>query len=145
MHRHDALAGPGRARDPRRPVEITLHCAALGGMQEDQPLLPRLLQRLGECCLVGGDPEAALRIGVSERVSHEIPSSRPGRRTLAGGEREQRFLRFLREPVEDSEQIVVAKEPAHRLEIDGRYAEAQEIIIALCSEDWRHRVALQPA
>jgi hypothetical protein len=56
MHRHDALAGPGRARDPCRPVEVALDCIALGRVQEDEPLLPRPLQRLGEGRLIDGDP-----------------------------------------------------------------------------------------
>ena len=145
MHCHDALAGPGRARDPCRSVEISLHRAALSGMQEHQPLFPWPLQRLGERCLVGSDPEAAPRIRVEERIGYEIPRSRPSRWTVACGKREQRFLRLLREPVEDSEQIVIVREPADRLEIDGRYAEAQEVIIALGGEERRRRVALRSA
>lgn len=143
MHRHYALAGPGRARDPCRSVEVSLHRTALGGMQEDQPFFPRSFQRLNERCFVGGDPEPSLRIGVSERVGCGSLQRRPGNRALADREGKQRLLRFLREPIEDCEQIIVAGEPTHRLEIDGRDAEAQEVIIALCGEDWRHRVGLR--
>jgi hypothetical protein len=114
-------------------------------MQEHQPLFPWPLQSLGQCRLVGSDPEAALGIWMQERVGCEISRSWPSRRTITGREREQRFLRFLREPVQDTEQFVIAGEPAHGFEVDGRDAEAQEIIVALGSEERRCRVALRRA
>ena len=82
---------------------------------------------------------------MQERVAYEISCGRPSCRTIAGREREQRFLRFLREPVEDSEQIVVAEDPAHSLEVDGWYAEAQEVVITLDGEERRRRVGLRRA
>jgi hypothetical protein len=63
-------------------------------MQEDEPLFPRPLQRLGERSLVGSDPEPALRVRVSERVGRGTLRHGPGRRALTGRERKQRLLRL---------------------------------------------------
>ena len=68
VQRDHRLAGAGRAGDARRAVEVPLDDRLLCGVQEDRPPLPRIVERAGQLFHVRHHAEAALRVGMLERV-----------------------------------------------------------------------------
>src|SRR4051794_7526959 len=68
MERDDRLARPCRPGNPCRSSVVTLHQLALGWVQEDRPFIPWVIQGSFELFHITHDTEAALSVGVGERV-----------------------------------------------------------------------------
>src|ERR1019366_304826 len=68
MQGHDGLARAGGAGDTGWSSVDALDPLALFGMQEDRPFLPREIERALELLDVGHHAEAALGIGMIERI-----------------------------------------------------------------------------
>ena len=68
MQRDHRLAGAGRAGDARRASILAIHELLLRGVQEHRPLLPRVVEGSLQRVRVLHDAEAALRVGMGERV-----------------------------------------------------------------------------
>ena len=68
MQGNDGLAGAGRAGDAHGAVEVALHQLPLGGVEEDDPLLPGEAQRLLQLGNVLHHAEATLCIGMQEGI-----------------------------------------------------------------------------
>src|ERR1019366_10244295 len=68
MQRDYCFPSSGRTRDASRPTVIPFHQEALRGMEKDGPLLPRILERPLQFCLIVHHAEAALCVGMLEWV-----------------------------------------------------------------------------
>ena len=66
MQRHDSLAGARGAGNSCRAGVVALHDVALGRMEEDDPLLPGMVEGLTEFFRVLHRPEATLRVWMRE-------------------------------------------------------------------------------
>ena len=88
VQRDDGLPGAGGPGDAGRTVVATLDDGPLGRVEEDRPLLPRVVE--GALQLVGvlHEPEPPLSVGVVEGIRVLVCVHRRGRRA-AGGELEQ--------------------------------------------------------
>lgn len=69
MQRDNRLAGTGGTGHARGAGKRSLYPITLRRMQKDRPLVPRCVQRRTQLFHIGHQTEAALRIGVLERVS----------------------------------------------------------------------------
>lgn len=82
-------------------------------MQEDRPLVPRIVERLLQFFGIGQDAEAALGVRVSKRIG--LDRSRFGRLWfLAHSQFQQSFLRLLGQVLDDVEQGVLGEGSARR-------------------------------
>ena len=68
MQRNDGLAGTGRTRHPRWTAVIALNQSALRRMKEDRPFVPGIVERALQFLDVGHHAEAALGVGMRERI-----------------------------------------------------------------------------
>ncbi len=89
----DGFAGTGRAGDAGGAFVVAFDNVALGGVEEDGPLFPRVIEGGGELFGIGHDAEAALGVGVSEGVCAWWHRD-GGLRCAAGGEQEEGFRGF---------------------------------------------------
>ena len=139
MQRDDGLAGPGRARDAGGPGEIAGDERRLRGMQEDGPFLPRLVERATQGLDVAKNAEAALRVGMGERVGFDgLRLRRFG--LLSDRELQQRFLRLLRHMGDHVEQRVLVGR-ADVVDPFLRHAEGHQLDLAQVAEQLRFRCA----
>ena len=97
-------------------------------MQEDRPLLPRILQGLLHLLVVGHDAEAALRVRMGER----IPIRGRGRRTFrraAGGKCHQSFGGLGGEVIGDLQEGVFVVYLPDVFQPFGRNAIVQQLVV----------------
>jgi hypothetical protein len=80
-----------RAGDARRTIEAAIDDALLAWVEEDDPSLPRRIQRRRKLRLVADRAEAALRVGMGEGIGGD-GRFRDGSREVATGPGKQRAL-----------------------------------------------------
>src|SRR5579871_5275451 len=68
MQSNDGLARARRARHPRRTTIVALNQSALGWMKENRPFIPGVAERALQFLCVGHHAEAALCVGMRERI-----------------------------------------------------------------------------
>ena len=68
MQRDDGLAGAGGAGDARRTLKVPLNKLALGGVKEDGPLFPGVIEGAGKFVEIAHDTEAAQSVGMLEWI-----------------------------------------------------------------------------
>jgi hypothetical protein len=124
VKRDDRLAGAGRARDARRAGVVAIDHAALRRVQKDRPFVPRVFEGAFQLLDIGQDTEAALRVGVAERIGLDR-RRRWNLRRSAGRQVQQRLARFLRQVIGEVEQGVLGR-AAHFTDSFGRHPIGEE-------------------
>ena len=128
----DGLACASRAGNSRRAGVIAFHPLPLFGVQEDRPFFPRKIERALQLVHVGHHAEAALCIGVVERIRR-----RHNRLRCAGlaarRQFQQRLRCFGRQMVAQCQQRVLGR-LLHIVQPFGGHAVAEQLIISSVGE-----------
>jgi hypothetical protein len=137
VQRHDRLACAGTAAYPGRPAVVAVDQPPLRRMQEDRPLVPRVIEGSFEFLDIGQHLEPALRVGMGERIGLDRRPFRH-RRGGAGRQVQQGLGSLLRQPFGDVEQGVLVGSP-DLIEPFGRHSVAEQRIVGDPLEQQRFR------
>ena len=132
---HDSLAGAGRPRYPCGAAIVPFHPLALRRMQEDGPFLPGIGEGAFQFCDIVHHAEAALGIGVVERIGAGGHGLRD-LRLATGGQFQQRLSGLTRQVVSQCQQGVFVR-LAHVVQPLDRHAIVQERILSEVLEQAR--------
>ena len=137
VQRDDGLARARRTGDAGRAGVVALHPLPLLGVQEDRPLLPREIEGALQLLDIGHHAEAALGVGMVERVRLRRHGLRHAR-LAAGRQFQQRLRRLGRQVVGQGQQRVLGRR-LHIVQPLGRHAVAEQFVVATFGEQGRLR------
>ncbi len=126
MQGDHGLAGAGRSGHARRAVEGALHHGALGGVEEDRPFLPGCVQGGLQLDQVLDGAEAALRVGMGERVDRRCHGLR-FRQVAGGGIFQRRFRRLGRQVRREVKEAVFRRCLDRRQPVIG-HADREQVV-----------------
>ena len=133
VQRHDGLACARRTGDARRPGVVALHPLPLLGVQEDRPLLPREIEGALQLLDVRHHAEAALGIGMIERIRRRHGGLRHAR-LATGRQFQQRLRRLGGQMVGQGQQRVLGRLPDIGEPLGG-HAVAEQFVIGRLGEN----------